>query len=315
MNDTMPTGWGGEPISLPSLSSIQQARQHLPAFIVHTPLLFAKDPSIHLKPETLQPTGAYKVRGVWNWATSLSPSDHAQGLSTHSSGNTALALGYVARALGCHAKSRLPDKVPQYKIDAMKSYGVDPHPMPMADLIRFIFEEQWRTESSPFLNPWADPLMLAGNGTIGLEIVEDLKDVESLIVPLGGGGLLIGVAAALKAIKPDVRVIAVQPETCAPFQASLEANRAVWIEPEPTICDGTALPLVVAEAFPVLRELIDRLVLVSEDEVRRAMDYRADEHKLIVEGSGAMSLAAAWAVPESERGCTVCILSGGNKSR
>jgi len=309
-----PIGSGGPPVRAPSLPEIRAAAKRLSDVVVRTPLVhlhsFETTLDIWLKPEILQPVGSYKLRGVYNWAASLSEGERERGFSTHSAGNTAQALGYVARLFNVRARSLMPEDAPKVKIEGVKSYGVTPVPLPFGELLDFVFESRWELEPYSFLNPWGDQDMLAGNATIGLEIVEDLPNVDSVYVPVGGGGLVGGVGSALKALKPTARVIGVQSESCPSLQASLEAGGPTWVESMPTICDGTIVPLVVDEMYPLLHEVVDDVVLVSEEEVKVAVKRLLLGNKLLVEGSGAMSVAAAVATPVEQRGRTVCILSG-----
>lgn len=309
-----PTGSGGTPVRAPSLAEIRAAAKRLNGIAVRTPLVplhsFEATNDILLKPETLQPVGSYKLRGVYNWAASLSEGQRARGFSTHSAGNTAQALGYVASLFNVSARSLLPEDAPKVKIDGVKNYGVTPVPLPFSELLDFVFESRWESEPYSFLNPWGDERMLAGNATIGLEIFEDMPDVDSIYVPVGGGGLIGGVGSALKALKPTARVIGVQSKSCPSLYASFQAGGPTWVESLSTICDGTIVPLVVDEMYPLLRQVVDDVMLVSEDDVKAAIKLLLLGNKLLVEGSGAMSVAAAIATPVSQRGRTACILSG-----
>ena len=308
-----PTGWGGDPVAQPSLEEVKQAAEVIRDVIVRTPLLplksYQDSTAIQLKPETLQPIGSYKLRGVYNWVASLTSEQLEAGLSTHSAGNTAQALGYVAGLVGAEARSLLPDRTPQVKIDAIRRYGVTPVIISFEELLDYIFRAGWEQEPYSYLNPWADPLMVAGNGTIGLEILEELPQVDTIYVPVGGGGLVAGVGSAIRAAGAGTRIVAVQPEACPALKASFDAGKPVWVDPQPTLCD-TALPLAINETFKLLEQVVDEVVLVSEQQIRSALRQLALENKLIVEGAGALSVAAALATPEDQRGNSVCILSG-----
>jgi threonine dehydratase len=251
--------------------------------------------ALWLKPEILQPIRSYKLRGVFNWAAGLSDAERAKGFSLW----------------GTAARSLLPDRTPPAKIEAIERYGVTPVVMPFDELLDYIFHARWEEEPYSFLNPWADPLMIAGNGALALEICQDLPTVRTVYVPVGGGGLIAGIGSALKAHRPHVRVIAVQPEACPALQVSLAAGRPAWIEPQPTVCD-TALPLVVDELFPLLSKVVDDVVAVSEEAIKQAAVLLAERNKLVVEAAGAMSVAAALQRPEEPAGTAVCILSGGS---
>lgn len=311
-----PTGWGGNPVAQPPLAEIQQATNRINNHIVSTPLVplhsYDAQTDIYLKPETLQPIGSFKLRGVLNWAASLSPEVRAKGLSTTSAGNTAQALGYVARLFDVPARTLLPDTIPKNKLDAITSYGVEPIKLPFPDLLAYMLKEQWRNEPYAYLNPWGEPHLISGHGTLGLEVLEDLPNVNAIFVPVGGGGLIAGVGSALKASNSHAKVIAVQSENCAALQASFDRDSGGWIEAQPSICDGTAVPIIVDEMYPLLKKVIDDVVTVSDEAVKSAIRQLALKNKLVTEGSGALALAAALQIPHSERGLSVCVLSGGS---
>ena len=311
-----PTGWGGEPVPRPALEDMRAAAGRIHGKIVRTPLVplhsYEAAADIYLKPEILQPIGSFKLRGVLNWATCLTEEARQKGLSTTSAGNTAQALGYVARLLNISARTLLPDSVPDNKLDAILSYGVEPVRVPFDQLLDYMLHEHWRGEPYTYLNPWGDPDMIAGSGTVGLEIVDDLPDVRTVYAPVGGGGLISGVGSALKSLNPDIRVVAVQPESCPSLQKAFETGRSLWIQSGATICDGAAVPVIVDQMYPLLREVVDDVVLIPEEAVKDAIRHLALKNKLVVEGAGALSVAAALSTPPEERGKAVCILSGGS---
>lgn len=314
MTDPRPTGWPGEPIQPPSLDDIQEARRRLEGTMVRTPLVRLRDqtsdPQIHLKPETLQPIGSFKVRGVGNWALGLDAADAALGLSTTSAGNTAQALGYMAQQLGVTSRSMVPDTLHDAKRAAIEAYGTELVGVTMTDLMLYMFEEKWKEEPYCYLNPWGEPAMIAGHGTIGLELLEDSDDFDSVFVPVGGGALISGVATALKAIRPGIRVYAVQAEVNSALGAAMEAGGPTWIEFNKTIVEGASTPVITHNMYPMLVDLIDELVVISEDEVKNAMRRLAVNDKLVTEGAGAASVAAALKTPLAQRGKTVCVVSG-----
>lgn len=315
MSETRPTGWPGEPVQPPSLAQVRQAAERLGGTIVRTPLMRLKgDESgqIHLKPEILQPIGSFKVRGVGNWALSLSADQTEQGLSTTSAGNTAQAVGYMATQLGVSSRSLVPDTLHDAKRAAIEAYGTELVGVSMTDLMIYMFEEGWRSEPYCYLNPWGEPLMIAGHGTIGLEIMEDLDELDSVFVPVGGGALVAGVASVVKTLKPSIRVFGVQAKVNSALQAAFEADGPVWIEWNKTVVEGASTPVITHNMYPMLRELIDEVVVVSEEEVKTAMGQLAVHDKLVTEGAGAAPVAAALKTPEEARGSTVCIVSGGS---
>ena len=311
-----PTGWGGDPVTQPNLEAIQKAVSRIANHVIHTPLVplhsYDAKTSIYLKPEILQPIGSFKLRGVLNWAASLSPEQRQKGLSTTSAGNTAQALGYAAQIFNVPARTLVPDTIPQNKLHAITSYGVEPIKMPFPQLLAFMLQEGWRDEPYNYLNPWGDTHLLAGHGTLGLEIVKDMPQVQTVYIPVGGGGLIAGVGSAIKLLNPKIQVIAVQSQSCPALKSSFERGSSGWIESEPTICDGTAVPIIVDEMYPLLRRVTDHVITVSEDAVKDTIRRLALNNKLIVEGSGALALAAALSIPDKERGTSVCILSGGS---
>lgn len=298
------------------MDSVLEARARLDGLIVRTPLMrlvsHEGETGIHVKPEVLQPIGSFKVRGVGNWALNLTPDQASVGLSTTSAGNTAQAVGYMGRHLGVPSRSLVPATLHQAKRKAIEAYGTQLVEVSMTDLMIYMFEEGWRKEPYAYLNPWGEPLMIAGHGTIGLEINEDLPEVDSVFVPVGGGALISGVASTLKALQPEVKVYAVQAEVNPALAAAFAAGGPVWIEWQKTSVEGASTPLITHNMYPMLHDLVDEVVLVSEDEVRAAMRRLALADKLVTEGAGAASVAAALKIPRGERGNTVCVVSGGS---
>jgi len=217
--------------------------------------------------------------------------------------------------LGVPARSHVPDTLHESKRASIAAYGVDLVHVSMTDLMRFMFEEAWRAEPYTYLNPWGEPLMIAGHGTIGLEISDDLPGVESVFVPVGGGALIAGVASVLKTLNPTVRVYAVQAAVNSALAAAFEAGGPQWIEWHDTIVEGASTPVITDEMYPMLRRLIDEVVLVTEEEVLDSMRRLALSDKLVTEGAGAASVAAALATPVAERGLSVCVVSGGSVDR
>ncbi len=283
--------------------------------VLRTPLVslspaIARD--VRLKLEVLQPTGSFKVRGVLNWARSLAPESRRRGFSTFSAGNTALALGFSAREYDVPCRSLLPDYAPAHKVEALRRAGVEAVLVPFEEMVDWVFRAGWREEPYAFLHPWVEPLMIAGHATIGLEIAEDLPGVETVFVPVGGGALAAGIGSAVRALLPGTRVVGVQTESYPALRASFDAGRPVWVEHGETICDGVAVPFVTDEMFPLLRRVLDDVVVVSEERVRRAIGSLALGAKVVAEGAGALGLAAAAAVPPENRGRSVCIVTGGS---
>jgi threonine dehydratase len=299
----------------PTLDDITAARGRLHGIAVRTPLVplhaFDGTRDIYLKLENLQPIGSFKMRGIVNAVAALPEQRRAAGVSTTSSGNTAQALAWAGQHFGVTARSLMPDDAPRAKIEAMRAYGGTPVLVTREHLFRYMADHGWEQEPYAFIHPWSDPVVMAGNGTIGLEILEDFPEVETIFVPIGGGGLISGIASAVKALKPAVRIVAVEPEGCCALKTSLEAGRPMSVSCN-TICDGVAVPLVVPEVFAVLRELVDDVVLVADDDVKRVAKRIVLRNKVVVEWSGALATAAALAVERARRGNTVCIVTGGS---
>ena len=316
MKDCKQTGWGGPPAAACDLTVVREAADRVGNVAIRTPLhslhSYASSSDIHLKPETLQPIGSFKLRGVYNWAAGLSESERNRGLSTTSAGNTAQALGYVARLFGTTARTVVPDWLPDNKLQSIVNYGAIPIKVPSDELMAYMLEERWKQEPYSYLNPWGEPAMIAGHGTIGLEIFEDLPDVDTVFVPVGGGALVCGIGSALKALNPDIRIVGVQSEVNPALAEAFRHGGPVWIDWKPTICEGASTPLIVDEMYPFLRQVVDEAALVSEADARAAIRRLALGNKLIAEGAGAISVAAALNEPPEKRGKTVCIVSGGS---
>ena len=297
-----------------SLREFEAAAEALRGTIVRTPLVPLASSAareIWIKPETLQPTGSFKVRGVLNAVARMAESTRARGLSTVSAGNTAKALAWCGRRFGVPARSLMPEGAPAAKIEAVRALGGTPVLVPTDQVFRFLREREWEREPFAFVHPWTDPDLHAGHGSMGLEILADLPDVETVFLPVGGGGLLAGVGGALKAAQPALRIVAVEPEGCPSFHASRSAGRSVTVDCR-TICDGVAVPYVAEELLPLLCELADEVLLVSEDEVRAAIRLLASSSHLVAEGAGALAVAAALKTPASARGRCVCPVTGGS---
>ena len=304
--------------SLPTLEEIGEARERIRPAVRRTPLITADErfdaEDLYLKLETFQPVGSFKLRGVFNAVAALSETERSRGVSTVSAGNTAQALAWSARRFGVPARSLMPETAPSAKIEAVRAYGGEPVLVPVAELFRYLREEGWKDEPYAFIHPWTNRDVMTGHASLGLEILEDLPDVETVLVPVGGGGLLAGVGAALRAAKPSVRVVAVEPSGCPALHLSLESGRPMEVDCR-TICDGVAVPYITEEMFPLLQELCSSVALVSEDRVKSAVKGLALWNKVVAEPSGALSVAAALAIPRAQRGQwgkTVALVTGGS---
>ncbi len=304
-------------IELPRGEEIREAALRLRSVAVRTPLVplhsSGEREDILLKLEIHQPVTSFKIRGVYNAVALFDPSERAKGLSTVSAGNTAQALAWCGRHFGVPARSVMPDSAPASKIDAVCRLGGEPVLLPVAEVFRYLKERLWEEEPYAFVHPWTNRDVMIGHGTIGFEIVADLPDVETVYVPVGGGGLLGGVGAALRSLRPGVRVVAVEPAGCPSLHESFRRGEPAEVECK-TICDGVAVPYITEEMYPILRAVASDVVLVPEQAVRQTIRRLALGNRIVVEGSGALALAAALATPAEERGRTVCLVTGGSIS-
>ena len=270
---------------------------------------------VALKAESLQRTGSFKVRGVANRLSALGQDGCAAGVVTGSAGNHAQALAHAAQARGVRCEVFMPHGAPIAKVQGAAALGAD------VRLVGTSVEEclaaaRERADAAgmAFVHPFDDPDVVAGQGTLGLELVDAVPDLARVIVPVGGGGLASGVAIAVKSARPDVQVIGVQVERCASFRASLEAGHPVRMPPVLTIADGIAVKEPGGLTLELVREWVDDVVVVSEEEVAEAMVLLMEKAKLVVEGAGAVGVAALLGgqTTPAESGTTVVVLSGGN---
>ncbi len=302
-------------VDRPSLNEFKAAANSLEPIIVRTPLIPYRggdhDTKILLKPEILQAVNTFKLRGVFNAVASLNAEEKARGISTVSAGNTAQALAWSARYFATSAQCIMPETAPLPKIEAVKAYGGIPVLIPMSEAFRFLKEHLWEKESYSFIHPWTNRQVMIGHGGLGLEIMDDAPDVDTVFIPVGGGGLLSGVGSAIKAVNPSVRIYAVEPEGCPALHSSIDQGQPMTVECK-TICDGVAVPYITDEMFPLLNELIDDVLLVSERSVRAAIRSILWHNKMLAEPAGALALAAALQVPPKQRGKSVCLVTGGS---
>jgi threonine dehydratase len=261
-----------------------------------------------LKLECLQPTGSFKVRGFFAAALALEPEKLRRGLITVSAGNAAQACAYVAKTLGVPCRVVMYETAPPLKIDGVKRWGATPILMPRDAMLQWMADEGWRSEPETFLHPFADPQVMAGHGGLALELLEDVSELARVLVPVGGGGLIGGIASALKALRPEVEVIGVQSDGYALWTKSFEAGGPPAIKPD-TIADGTTAPFD-ARMFELLKQCVDRWLTVPEPRLRSAIPELATAAKVVAEGAGALTFAA---LEQLEPGPpTVAVVSGGN---
>jgi threonine dehydratase len=303
---------------LVALERIRAAAERIRGVAVRTPLL-RWDDRTELKPEGLQPVGAFKMRGAYAKLTSLTDAERAAGVVTYSSGNHAQAVARAARLLGVRAVIVMPDNAPPIKVAGVERDGAEiVRCGPGSDERRRIAEELAATHGYTIVPSFDDEEIVAGQGTCGLEIVEDRPDVTSVLVPIGGGGLIAGIATAVKALAPGARVIGVEPEDAADARESLLGGEIVSWPPERTvrtIADGLRVSAVGAIPFAHIRAYVDEIVTVPDSALRSAMALLASRARLVVEPSGAAAMAAhlggqAAQPPGDDR--RVVVLSGGN---
>lgn len=303
-----------QPLAPVSLEEVRAAVARLDGVAMRSPLLRLQGEApadVHLKLESLQPTGSFKVRGAGNALAQADPALIARGVATASAGNMARAAAWLADRRGVPCTVVAPDDAPAAKLDPVAALG--------ARIVRVPFDEWWQTlleRGHPeldgfFIHPVSDPAVIAGNGTIGLEVVADLPDVDAVVVPFGGGGLSCGIACAVKAIRPGVRVFAAEVSTAAPLAASLAAGRPVNVERIPSFVDGIGSGGVLPEMWPLASSVLDGSIVVDLDEVAEALRLLATRNRVVAEGAGAAALAAAL-TGRAGSGRIVAVISGGN---
>ncbi|MBR4544670.1 MAG: threonine ammonia-lyase [Oscillibacter sp.] len=301
-----------------TLDKIYQAAYTLKGVARKTDLLYAQnlrhDAQIYLKTENLQVTGSFKLRGAYNKIASLTPEQRAAGILACSAGNHAQGVALSATKMGAHSIVCMPDGAPISKVEATKRLGAEVRLVPGAydDAYEYACRLQQETGAT-FIHPFNDELVMAGQGTIGLEILDQLPDVEAVIVPVGGGGLLAGVAFAIKNLNPHVKVYGVQAENAPSMVRSFREDGIITLDTVATFADGIAVKTPGDLTYAMAKQYVDEMVSVSEDEIAAAILALIEQQKLIAEGAGAVSVAAAMfrKVPiEGKK--AVCLVSGGN---
>ena len=266
---------------------------------------------IWLKLEALQPIGSFKLRGALSAIRAASPAELRGGVVTASAGNMAQGVAWAARQLGIRAQIVAPDSAPRAKLDAVERLGGEIISVPHEVWWQTMVDRRYEGVDGFFVHPVEDEAVMAGNGTIGLELIDELPDLDAVVTPWGGGGLTTGIASAVKALRPGVRVITAEPETAAPLSASLAAGAPAEIDFRPSFVDGAGGRALLPTMWANARELVDAAVAVPLDDVARAMRLLALRARVVAEGAGALALAAALRGDAGE-GKVVCIVSGGN---
>jgi threonine dehydratase len=297
------------------LADIEAARARITGSAVRTPLvrLHAADApaEIYLKLENLQPVNSFKIRGAAN-AIMLAPeSERAKGLVTASAGNMAQGIAWMARVLGVPATIVVPDHAPQAKLTAIERLG--------GQVLKIGYDDWWtaivtsRVEGVEglFVHPVQDPAVMAGNGTIGLEILEDLPDPDAVVIPYGGGGLTTGIASAVKAIRPGTKIITAEPDTAAALAAAFAAGHPADVDYRASFVDGSGSRRVLDSMWPLVAPLVDEALAIPVADVAEAVRTLAERVRVIAEGAGALAPAAAL-TGRAGTGKVVCVVSGGN---
>jgi threonine dehydratase len=297
-----------------AIEEIEAARKRIADVAVRTPLVRLQaqaEAEIWLKLETLQPIGSFKIRGAANAVRRARAEQLRAGVVTASAGNMAQGVAWLARELGLPATIAVPEHAPQTKLDAIERLGGRVLRVPYADWWRAIETSRVDGVEGFFVHPVSDYDVMAGNGTIALEILEDLPEPDAVLVPYGGGGLVTGIASALRARSPRTRIYAVEPASAAALNAALAAGEPTDVDFEPSWVDGSGSRRVLPEMFARVRELVDGAFTASLEETAAAVRLLAERTRIVAEGAGALALAAALA-GKAGSGRVVCIVSGGN---
>ena len=289
------------------LDEIRRARERLGEDVLRTPLV-RLDERIWLKLENLQPIGSFKLRGALSAVRAASPAELADGVVTASAGNMAQGVAWAAREAGVRAWVVAPEDAPRAKLDAVERLGGEIILVSHEAWWQAMVDRRYEGVNGLFVHPVEDELVMAGNGTIGLELVEDLDAFDTVITPWGGGGLTTGIASAVKALRPGVHIVTAEPETAAPLAVAMRAGEPTEIEFRPSFVDGAGGRALLPTMWERARELVDEAVAVPLDEVADAMRLLAARAHVVAEGAGALALAAA---RRRDDRC-VCIVSGGN---
>jgi threonine dehydratase len=296
------------------LAEIEAARERIVGAAVRTPLLrlHVEAPAeIYLKLENLQPVNSFKIRGATN-AVLLAPAqDRAKGLVTASAGNMAQGVAWAARELGVPATIAVPEHAPQAKLAAIERLGGRVLKLPYDDWWNVIVTSRVDGVEGLFVHPVQDPGVMAGNGTIGLEVLDDLPDPDAVVIPYGGGGLTVGIASAVKALRPDTKIFTAEPATGAALAAAFAAGQPTTVDYQPSFVDGSGSRRVLDTMWPLVTPLVDEALSIPVAEVAAAVRLLAERARVVAEGAGALALAAALS-GRAGTGKVVCIVSGGN---
>jgi threonine dehydratase len=298
-----------------ALAEIEAARERIAGSVVRTPLvrLHVQDApaEIYLKLENLQPINSFKLRGATNAIMLAAPGDRAKGLVTASAGNMAQGVAWKARELGLPATIAVPEHTPEAKLAAIARLGGTVLKLPYDDWWNVIVTSRVDGVEGLFVHPVQDPAVIAGNGTIGLEILEDLPDPDTVVIPYGGGGLTVGIASAIKALRPGTRIVTAEPTTAAALVAARAAGHPAEVDYQPSFVDGSGSRRVLDTMWPQVAPLVDDALAIPIAEVAATVRTLAERVRIIAEGAGALAPAAALS-GRAGPGKIVCVVSGGN---
>jgi threonine dehydratase len=297
------------------LEGIHAARMHIAGAAIRTPIIRLNvddaPAEIYLKLENLQPIGSFKIRGACNAIANAPHAALERGVWTASAGNMAQGVAWAARRQGLQCTVVAPDHAPRTKLDAIRRLGGRVVQAPFAEWFEVLRTRTFPGMEGLFIHPVSDPAVMEGNGTIGLEILEECADVDAIVIPYGGGGLSCGIASAVRALRPATRIFAAEVETAAPLAASFAAGSAQAIEYRKSFVDGIGGLFVLPEMWPLARKLLDDSLVVSLGAVADAVRLLVERNRVVAEGAGATPVAAALTGRAGE-GKVVCVVSGGN---
>lgn len=304
------------PVRAISLDEIRDARERIAGIVLRTPLvrldLGPDFPEVRLKLENLQPTNSYKIRGAANAVAMLSDAERSRGVWTISAGNAGQAVAYAAREAGVPCTVVAIESAPQTKLDRMRALGAKLLPVSYHTAWRALEDRAYPGAEGTFIHPFDDDNFIAGHGTMALEILEDAPNTATILAGIGGGGLITGVASGAKALRRDIKVFGVEPETAAPAERSFaKGSPQIFEDWQPSFVDGAGGQSVFPRMWERMRPIMDGAVSVSLQQTRSAMRLLADKARVITEGAGALSLAAVLSRKASS-GPIVCVVSGGN---
>jgi threonine dehydratase len=297
------------------LEAIRAARGRIAGAVIRTPLIRLNlddaPAEIYLKLENLQPIGSFKLRGAGNAISSASTKQLADGVWTASAGNMAQGVAWHARQKGLRCTAVVPDHAPDAKLAAITRLGGQIVKVPFDTWWQIIVTHAFEGMKGFFVHPVSDPAVMAGNGTIGLEILEDLPEVDAVVIPFGGGGLSAGIASAVRAIKPDTKLYACEVETAAPLAPSMAAGAPQTVSYTATFVDGIGSGGLLPDMWPLVSRLLDGSLVVALAEIAGAIKLLVERNRVVAEGAGATSVAAALS-GQAGAGKVVCVVSGGN---